>query len=191
MNCYSRLRVVNGLVVHIISTESEVFWPIQWHQLSPIQSVWYFKEWPTCLSIIPFAEVYHPNDVRMAMDLHYYYGDCTTPEAQAQIKQNFIQLLNESFFNQVCQDPALKDKCSAKNVEVTCSWEVSVASRRRRSVGKHSSNNLTIEKKRNVNCVFIDLQKRQSKVELKGRRNTSREQVFPTPFCHLNSYGCA
>ena len=91
------------------------------------------------------AEVYRPNDVRMAMDLHYYYGDCTTPEAQAQIKQNFIQLLNESLFNQVCQDPALKDKCNAKNIKVTCSSVASVARRRRRSVGKQSSINLTIE----------------------------------------------
>lgn len=70
----------------------------------------------------------------MAMDLHYYYGDCTTPEAQAQIKQNFIQLLNESYFNQVCQDPELKDKCKAENVEVTCSSVVSA--RLKRSAGK-------------------------------------------------------
>ncbi len=71
----------------------------------------------------------------MAMDLHYYYGDCTTPEAQAQIKQNFIQILNESFFNEVCQDPVLKDKCKAENVKVTCSVVVSVTSRRKRSAG--------------------------------------------------------
>ena len=83
------------------------------------------------MSVNPFVEVYRPNDVRMAMDLHYYYGDCTTPEAQAQIKQNFIQLLNESYFNQVCQDPALKDKCKAENVEVTCSSVMS-----KRSAGK-------------------------------------------------------
>ena len=37
----------------------------------------------------------------MAMDLHYYYGNSTTPEAQAQIKQNFIQILKESFFKEV------------------------------------------------------------------------------------------
>ena len=69
------------------------------------------------------------------MDLHYYYGDCTTPEAQAQIKQNFIQLLNESFFKEVCQDPALKDKCKAENVKVTCSAVASVGSRRKRGAG--------------------------------------------------------
>ena len=71
----------------------------------------------------------------MAMDLYYYYGDCTTPEAQAQIKQNFIQLLNESHFKEVCQNPALKDKCKAENVKVTCAAIDSVISRRRRSAG--------------------------------------------------------
>ena len=87
------------------------------------------------LSVHPFVEVYRPNDVRMAMDLHYYYGDCTTPGAQAQIKHNFIQLLNESFFKEVCQDPALKDKCKADNVKVTCDAVDSVISRRKRSAG--------------------------------------------------------
>ena len=71
----------------------------------------------------------------MAMNLHYYYGDCTTPGAQAQIKHNFIQLLNESFFKEVCQDPALKDKCKADNVKVTCDAVDSVISRRKRSAG--------------------------------------------------------
>ena len=69
------------------------------------------------------------------MNLHYYYGDCTTPGAQAQIKNNFIQLLNESFFKEVCQDPALKDNCKADNVKVTCDAVDSVISRRRRSAG--------------------------------------------------------
>ena len=80
------------------------------------------------------------------MDLYYYYGDCTTPKAQAQIKQNFIQLLNESALYKVCQDPALRDKCIANNVDVTCSLVDSVAKRRRRSAGEQSSTKLTIEK---------------------------------------------
>ena len=71
----------------------------------------------------------------MAMNLHYYYGDCTTPGAQAQIKHNFIGLLNESLFKEVCQDPALKDKCKADNVKVTCDAVDFVISRRRRSAG--------------------------------------------------------
>lgn len=71
----------------------------------------------------------------MAMDLYYYYGDCTTPDAQAQIRQNFIQILNESSFNAVCRDTALQDKCKADNVVVTCSLVDSVNVRRRREVG--------------------------------------------------------
>jgi len=87
------------------------------------------------LLVKPFVEVYSPNDVRMAVELHYYYGDCTTPQAQAQIKQNFIQLLNESFFKEVCQDPALKEKCKAENVKVTCGSVDFAVSRRKRSEG--------------------------------------------------------
>lgn len=87
-------------------------------------------------SIAIFAEVYRPNDVRMAMDLHYYYGDCNTPEAQAQIKQNFIEILNVSTFSEVCQDPSLKEKCNAENVKVTCSEVEFVISRKKRSAGE-------------------------------------------------------
>lgn len=72
----------------------------------------------------------------MAMDLHYYYGDCTTPEAQAQIQQNFIKLLNESQFQDACRDPSLKDKCIAENVKVTCSLVDSVTSRKKRAIGR-------------------------------------------------------
>lgn len=71
----------------------------------------------------------------MAMDLHYYYGNCNSAGAQAQIKQNFIQMLNASFFKEVCQDPAFKEKCKAENVKVTCSAVASVVSRRKRSLG--------------------------------------------------------
>lgn len=56
----------------------------------------------------------------MAVDLHYFYGDCHTPEAQAQIKENFIQLLNTSILKEVCQDRSLRDKCKPENVNVTC-----------------------------------------------------------------------
>ena len=87
-------------------------------------------------SIAIFAEVYRPNDVRMAMDLHYYYGHCNTPEAQAQIKQNFIQILNVSMFSEVCQDPSFKEKCIAENVKVTCSEVEFVISRKKHSAGE-------------------------------------------------------
>ena len=68
------------------------------------------------------------------MDLHYYHGDCTKPEAMSQIKQNFIQLLNETFFKVVCHS-ALKDKCKAENVKVTCSRIDFVPSERKQSGG--------------------------------------------------------
>jgi len=70
----------------------------------------------------------------MAMDLHYYHGDCTKPEAKSQIKQNFIQLLNETFFKEVCHS-ALKDKCKAENMKVTCSGIGFVSSERKQSGG--------------------------------------------------------
>ncbi|XP_078343207.1 uncharacterized protein LOC144628957 isoform X2 [Oculina patagonica] len=106
------------------------------------------------------SKVYHANAVRMAMDLHYYYGDCTTPEAQAQIKQNFIQILNESFFNEVCQDPVLKDKCKAENVKVTCSVVVSVTSRRKRSAddeGRHGRTRRSIPRTTITLDIVVDL----------------------------------
>ncbi len=67
--------------------------------------------------------VNRPGDVRMATDLHYYYGDRSTPEAQAQIKQNFIQILNESVFNTLCQDRSFRDKCKPENVKFTSSMQ--------------------------------------------------------------------
>ena len=72
----------------------------------------------------------------MAIDLHYYNGNCTTKEAQTQIKQNFIRMLNDSIYKQKCQDPAFRDKCSSENVKVTCAWVPSVVSRKKRSSGK-------------------------------------------------------
>ena len=68
----------------------------------------------------------------MAVDLHYFYGECNTPEAQAQIKENFIKLLNGSVFKEACQDRSLRDKCTPDNVEVTCG---EVNSRKRRVSG--------------------------------------------------------
>ena len=67
----------------------------------------------------------------MGGSLHYFYGDCSSPEAQQQIKENFIRLLNESYFSTVCQDNALREKCKAENVVVSCGN----ITRRRRSAG--------------------------------------------------------
>ena len=71
----------------------------------------------------------------MAMDLYYFNGDCTTPEAQAQIKQNFIQILNGSLYKEICTDPSIKDKCTAENVKVTCGLVSAAAKRKKRSLG--------------------------------------------------------
>ena len=68
----------------------------------------------------------------MAMDLYYFDGDCSTPEAQTQIRENFIRILNGSVFEMICQDPAFRDRCTAENVEVSCG-EVTSARRKRRS----------------------------------------------------------
>lgn len=73
----------------------------------------------------------------MAMDLHYYNGDCGTNETQTQIKELFIKIINTSAFHEACQDPSFRDKCKAENVVVTCGEvDESVADRKRRSTGK-------------------------------------------------------
>ena len=70
----------------------------------------------------------------MEMHLHYFTGDCNSPEARAEIALNFIQLLNTSIFKDACQDPSLKDKCRAENVKVTCAADESTISRGKRDL---------------------------------------------------------
>ena len=79
-----------------------------------------------------FVEQSGPNAVKIASSLHYYTGDCTSPETRLQIQRQFIQLLNESAYNIVCRDPVFKGKCKAENVKVTCFVS---KDRKRRSVG--------------------------------------------------------
>ena len=93
-----------------------------------------------CLNYLPFpitfAGVYQPNRARMAMDLHYYNGDCTSPEAQEQIKQNFIEILVGSNFKEICLDDVFKDKCKADNVRVKCDLVPAITTRKKRSIGR-------------------------------------------------------
>jgi len=89
------------------------------------------ERWPDC------TKTYSPGDARMGLTLQYYSGNCSLPETQAQIKQNFITILNQSAFNEICRDPVFKDKCKAENVKVTCST-VSGSKRKRRASGIHS-----------------------------------------------------
>lgn len=74
----------------------------------------------------------------MAMELHYFDGDCNTEETKTQIKQLFIKILNGSVrYSQACQDPYVRDKCKAENVVVTCGEvDESVGNRKKRSIGK-------------------------------------------------------
>ena len=69
----------------------------------------------------------------MAMDLYYFDGDCSTPEAQAQIRENFIKILNGSRYNVICQGSEFKDRCTAENVVVTCGLVTDTSRRRKRS----------------------------------------------------------
>ena len=71
-----------------------------------------------------------PISMRKTNKLHFFSGDCSDPEVQRQIKEQFIQLLNASFFKEVCQADTLRDRCKADNVKVTCY----VDTRRRRSL---------------------------------------------------------
>ena len=71
-----------------------------------------------------------PISMRKTNKLHFFSGDCSDPKVQRQIKEQFIQLLNVSVFNEVCQADTLRDRCQADNVKVTCYTDT----RRRRSL---------------------------------------------------------
>lgn len=72
------------------------------------------------------------------MDLHYYHGDCSTPEAQAQIRRKFIEILNNSVrYSEICRDPVVKDKC-----KVTCFMVNNTIYRKKRSLGELQTENV-------------------------------------------------
>lgn len=71
-----------------------------------------------------------PISVRKTNKLHFFSGNCSDPDVQRQIKEQFIQLLNDSVFNEVCRAETLRDRCKADNVKVTCYSDT----RRRRSL---------------------------------------------------------
>lgn len=78
-------------------------------------------------SAVPISE-------RKTNKLHFFSGNCSDPEVQRQIKKQFIKLLNDSVFNEVCQADTLRNRCKADNVKVTCYSD----SRRRRSLSGES-----------------------------------------------------
>ena len=61
-------------------------------------------------------------------ELNYYSGDCSSPATQEQIKEQFIMLLNQSAYSDICT--ADSADCHVGNVQVTCG----PSSRRRRDV---------------------------------------------------------
>ena len=95
------------------------------------------------VSISVFSASSVPISERTTNRLHFFSGDCSDPDVQRQIKEQFIQLLNDSVFNEVCQADTLRDRCKADNVKVTCYSET----RRGRS--------LSGESKRYIYCDFI------------------------------------
>ena len=79
------------------------------------------------------SAVYIPGNARKAISLHYFSGNCMSSATQRQIENQFIQLLNQSVFNQVCRDEQFKDKCKADNVKVTCGVVGISSGRKKRS----------------------------------------------------------
>lgn len=69
----------------------------------------------------------------MQTAFYYYEGDCNTPEAQAQIKTNFMNLLRYTgilaMFGKTCSEA----ECTAENINVYCG-ATDASKRRRRAV---------------------------------------------------------
>ena len=86
------------------------------------------------LFTILLSETTVPISERKTNRLHFYSGNCSDPAVQRQIKEQFIQLLNNSVFKEVCQAETLVDRCKADNVKVTCYSDT----RRRRSLAGES-----------------------------------------------------
>ena len=80
-----------------------------------------------------FPVRYEPGKARMALIPQFFYfaGDCSSKEAQDQIKLNFVTLLNQQFIpSALCRDHA---DCNVGNVNVFCGATSSARRRRRKS----------------------------------------------------------
>ncbi|XP_022110885.1 sushi, von Willebrand factor type A, EGF and pentraxin domain-containing protein 1-like [Acanthaster planci] len=85
----------------------------------------------------PCARRVRPGRLRVLSDLHYYSGDCSSPETEAQIKEQFISILvNQSGFHAICASYA--SECHVGNVGVTCGLSSSRIYRRDVSVIRDS-----------------------------------------------------
>ncbi|XP_038055058.1 sushi, von Willebrand factor type A, EGF and pentraxin domain-containing protein 1-like [Patiria miniata] len=71
-----------------------------------------------------------PGQLKVLTDLHYFSGDCSSPDAQAKIKQQFIAILSsESGFGAICTQNVAE--CDVSNVEVSCALARGAPSRGR------------------------------------------------------------
>ncbi|XP_038055062.1 sushi, von Willebrand factor type A, EGF and pentraxin domain-containing protein 1-like [Patiria miniata] len=86
--------------------------------------------WVPCSSFPDCNRKVFPGHQYVLSDLHYFSGDCNSPDTQAQIKEQFIQILNGSNCAFICTQYA--SECNVDNVEVTCN--VSYGKRKRRDV---------------------------------------------------------
>ncbi|XP_019616496.1 PREDICTED: sushi, von Willebrand factor type A, EGF and pentraxin domain-containing protein 1-like [Branchiostoma belcheri] len=57
-----------------------------------------------------------PNSIRLPSELQYFLGDCVDPDAQEQIRENFVQLFLQSGFGFICAHLS----CTVQNVNVIC-----------------------------------------------------------------------
>lgn len=89
--------------------------------------------------------------------MHYYTGDCTTPEARSQIQRQFIEILNTSAVNMICRDAVYRDKCKAENVKVTCSLVEADVNRKRRDAGYFFFLSVVVLLLRLFVCLFVGM----------------------------------
>lgn len=85
--------------------------------------------------LFPSTVRYDPANpkVRFLGNFFYYSGNCNEPEAQMQIKRNFLGIINQAFIpsSSYCrQKPA---DCTVENVNVYCGEAAAPVRRRRRS----------------------------------------------------------
>ncbi|KAI8506502.1 hypothetical protein Bbelb_159290, partial [Branchiostoma belcheri] len=71
---------------------------------------WDYPDPPHC------SENKRPNNIRLPSELQYFIGDCVTGDTQEQIKENFVQIFQESAFGFICADL----NCAVDNVNVIC-----------------------------------------------------------------------
>lgn len=136
----------------------------------------------------------------MAIDLHYYKGDCTTLQAQRQTKHNFIQMIKGSRLWQTCQDPVFGNRCTADNTKVTCARVPAVIKRKKRSSGKllpghvctwkvlfwgQRKNAIFGEGVKPLNCTFIFWFSTASLNDSFGLRGTLNKNQQRTPLLNV------